>query len=173
MILTGKEIQKQIKRGRIEISDYDEKRVNPNSYNLRLHDRLLVVEDGVLDMKEDTPYKEAIIPESGFMLEPGRLYLGRTMEYTATHDYVPMIEGRSSVGRLGLSIHATAGFGDVGFCGYWTLEISVIQPVIVYPFVDICQIFYVEAKGGRIPYIGKYQKNDAIQTSRMFKELSQ
>ncbi len=161
-----------MKRGTIAIEPFDESRINPNSYNLRLHNRLLLVDSGVLDMKEETRFKEIIIPEDGYMLEPGCLYLGRTMEKTTTTDFVPMIEGRSSVGRLGLSIHATAGFGDIGFSGYWTLEISVIQPVIVYPFVDICQIFYVEARGRRIPYIGKYQANEEIQTSRMYRELT-
>lgn len=171
MILTGPEILRQMKRGRIRIEPFEQDRINPNSYNLRLHDRLLLVDNGVLDMKEETPVREIVIPESGYMLEPGRLYLGRTMEKTTTLDFVPMIEGRSSIGRLGISIHATAGFGDIGFSGYWTLEISVIQPVIVYPFVDICQIFYVEARGGRIPYEGKYQGNAEIQTSRMYTEL--
>ena len=58
-----------------------------------------------------------------------------------------MIEGRSSVGRLGLFVHVTAGFGDVGFCGFWTLEMFAVQPVRVYPGVPICQIFYHEIHG--------------------------
>ena len=171
MILTGPEIVRQMRRGRIEITPYDEKRINPNSYNLRLHSKLLIVDEGVLDMKEKTSFRETEIPEEGFLLEPGHLYLGRTYEKTRTEDFVPMIEGRSSVGRLGISIHATAGFGDIGFNGFWTLEISVIQPVVVYPLVDICQIFYVKAKGKKIPYVGKYQLNEDIQVSGLYKEF--
>jgi len=172
MILTGPEIVKQIHKGNIDIKPFEEKRLNPNSYNLRLHNKLLLINEGVLDMKEKSAYREIEIPETGFLLEPGHLYLGRTFEKTRTDNLVPMIEGRSSIGRLGISIHATAGFGDIGFNGYWTLEISVIQPVVIYPFVDICQIYYVEAKGKRIPYEGKYQRNEDIQVSGIFREFS-
>ena len=104
-------------------------------------------------------------------MNPGRLYLGRTVEYTETKGYVPMIEGRSSIGRLGMFIHVTAGFGDVGFCGYWTLEISCIQPVRIYPGIEICQIFYHEITGDVIEYNGKYQNSKDIQQSLIFKEL--
>ena len=98
-------------------------------------------------MKKPNKTKRLIIPEEGLVLEPGRLYLGRTLEYTKTDKYVPMLEGRSSIGRLGLFIHVTAGFGDVGFSGYWTLEIFCIQPIRVYPFVEICQIYYHTIEG--------------------------
>ena len=98
-----------------------------------MHNELLVYEEKVLDMKKPNKTKRLIIPEEGLVLEPGRLYLGRTLEYTKTDKYVPMLEGRSSIGRLGLFIHVTAGFGDVGFSGYWTLEIFCIQPIRVYP----------------------------------------
>ena len=79
------------------------------------------------------------IPKEGLLLQPGTLYLGRTLEYTETHGMVPMLEGRSSVGRLGLFVHVTAGFGDIGFCGYWTLEMFAVQPVRIYAGVAICQ----------------------------------
>ena len=81
------------------------------------------------------------------MLQPNQLYLGRTVERTETHNLVPMIEGRSSIGRLGLFVHVTAGFGDVGFCGYWTLEMFAVQPVRIYAGVAICQIFYHDIHG--------------------------
>ena len=69
------------------------------------------------------------------MLSPHQLYLARTAERTVTHNLVPQIEGRSSVGRLGLFVHVTAGFGDVGFSGYWTLEMFAVHPVRIYPGV--------------------------------------
>jgi len=122
MILSGLKIAEEVKAGRIYISDFDEKRLNPNSYNLRLSDELLVYDRALLDMKWPNSYTIMQIPEDGMILEPNRIYLGRTMERTRTDCYVPMLEGRSSVGRLGIFIHATAGFGDVGFHGYWTLE---------------------------------------------------
>lgn len=126
----------------IIIEPFDEKRINPNSYNLSLADELLVYDTPVLDMKKPNPVKKLTIPEDGLVLEPNKLYLGRTQEYTRTDYYVPMLEGRSSTGRLGLFIHVSAGFGDIGFAGHWTLEIFCIHPVKIYPNVEVCQIYY-------------------------------
>lgn len=108
MILSGKEILKHMGK-EIIITPFDEKRINPNSYNLSLADELLVYEQDELDMKKPNPTKQIVIPEEGLLLEPNRLYLGRTNEFTKTDRYVPMLEGRSSTGRLGLFIHVTAG----------------------------------------------------------------
>jgi dCTP deaminase len=83
-----------------------------------------------------------------------------------------MIEGRSSIGRLGLFVHVTAGFGDVGFCGYWTLEMFAIQPIRIYPGVPICQIFYHQVAGDIREYCSKYQNNKDIQPSLFYKELN-
>ena len=84
-----------------------------------------------------------------------------------------MIEGRSSIGRLGLFVHVTAGFGDVGFAGYWTLEMFAVQPVKIYPGVSICQIFYHEISGDVEEYkSGKYQNNSGIQPSLLYRELN-
>ena len=108
----------------------------------------------------------------GLTLEPGKLYLGRTDEYTRTDGLVPMLEGRSSIGRLGIFIHVTAGFGDVGFSGYWTLEIFCVQPVTIYPHVEICQIYYHDLLGDYDRYeSGKYQNNTGIQPSLLYREL--
>lgn len=171
MILSGLEIEKNI-GGDIIIDPYDPKRLNPNSYNLSLHNELLVYENHTLDMKVANPAKTIQIPEQGLLLEPNRLYLGRTNEYTKTERFVPMLEGRSSVGRLGIFIHVTAGFGDVGFAGYWTLEIFCIQPVRIYPNVEICQIYYHDIHGDYIPYrSGKYQNNTGIQPSLLYKDF--
>ena len=151
MILSGKEILKR-KDEDIIIEPFNENQINPNSYNLRLHNELMVYENSPLDMKEDNSAKKIIIPEDGLLLESRKLYLGRTIEYTETHNLVPMLEGRSSVGRLGLFVHVTAGFGDVGFKGYWTLEIFCVQPIKIYPSVEICQIFYHSVEGEVDPY---------------------
>ena len=147
MILSGKQIEQEIGK-KIIIEPFDSNRINPNSYNLSLHNELLVYTESVLDMKRPNGTKLLTIPDDGLVLEPGRLYLGRTREYTKTDGYVPMLEGRSSIGRLGLFIHITAGFGDVGFAGYWTLEIFCVQPVRVYAGVEICQIYYHDIADG-------------------------
>lgn len=172
MILSGKKIKEQLGK-EIIIEPYSEKQLNPNSYNLKLHNELLVYDEEVLDMKKENKASEIIIPEEGIVLQPRKLYLGRTMEYTETDKYVPMLEGRSSIGRLGLFIHVTAGFGDVGFKGYWTLEIFCVQPIRIYPGVEICQIYYHDIDGEYDKYSsGKYQNNSGIQTSLLYKDFN-
>ncbi|MFO7849394.1 MAG: dCTP deaminase [Spirochaetia bacterium] len=172
MILSGREIEKRLGSD-IVIDPYNPRQLNPNSYNLRLHDKLLVYAGSELDMKVANTTEDITIPAEGLSLEPGRLYLGRTVEYTETHNAVPMLEGRSSVGRLGLFIHVTAGFGDVGFKGYWTLEIFCVQPITIYPGVEICQIYYHQISADHSEYEnGKYQGNRDIQPSMMYKDFS-
>lgn len=182
MILSGKRILQEIKRGAIDISPFDETKLNPNSYNVRLADELLIYDNGMLDMKKDIPYTRVKIPESGYLLIPGKLYLGRTVERTKTHGFVPMIEGRSSVGRFGVFVHSTAGFGDNGFEGYWTFEISCVQPAVIYPNIEFAQIYFhtlsevdEDGYGHEVEPIkysdGKYQDNHDIQTSMLWKEL--
>jgi len=172
MILSGLEILRQVEAGTIGITPFDPALVNPNSYNLRLHGTLLVYDNPVLDMKRPNPAHEVAIPEDGLLLEPGVLYLGRTLEHTRTDAFVPMLEGRSSLGRLGLYVHVTAGFGDVGFRGYWTLEIHCVQPVRIYAGVQICQIYYHTILGGFVPYkSGKYQDNQGVQASLLYQEF--
>ncbi len=133
---------------------------------------LLVYKNDTLDMKIPNETEKLIIPEEGLLLEPGKLYLGRTNEFTQTNKYVPMLEGRSSTGRLGLFIHVTAGFGDIGFAGYWTLEIFCVQPIRIYPNTEICQIYYHNIDGEYDLYnSGKYQNNNGIQPSLMYKDF--
>lgn len=171
MILSGDEIKTELGK-KIFLEPYNEDQLNPNSYNLKLHDELLVYKDFPLDMKNTNAVDRIQIPETGLVLQPGILYLGRTYEKTITHGYVPMLEGRSSVGRLGMFVHVSAGFGDVGFDGFWTLEILVTHPLRIYPFVEICQIFYHTIKGDTtIQYKSKYQGNTDIQASMMFKDF--
>lgn len=171
MILTGLEIQKNL-GSNIVIEPYNESQLNPNSYNLRLHNELLVYSNPTLDMKTENPTEKVIIPPEGLLLEKDRLYLGRTVEHTRTDKFVPMLEGRSSIGRLGLFIHVTAGFGDVGFNGFWTLEIFCVQPIRIYPDVEICQIYYHTLEGEYEAYkSGKYQNNSGIQPSLLYREF--
>ena len=232
-MLSGLEIKRQIELGNIVISDFDEKRLNPNSYNIRLGNTLKVYKKAVaspdevkgeifkrmepyneevqqitLDMQGETaldekaseerkkrieeltkiqekisnevlrdysldPKKEnetmdITIPENGYILMPGTLYLGETVEYTETTGYVPKIDGRSTTGRLGIVIHLTAGFGDNGFKGKWTLEITVTHPVIVYPNMEIGQLYFEEIQGdSSMKYNGKYQNQQGVQAAKI------
>ena len=172
MILSGKEIKKQVNKGSIVIDPFSDDQINPNSYNLRLHPDLLVYDNDVLDMREKNSASPLAIPENGLLLEPHKLYLGRTVERTSTDKYVPMLEGRSSVGRLGLFIHITAGFGDIGFDGFWTLEIFCVQPIRIYSGLEICQIFYHTIDGDFDLYRSKkYQSNKGVQPSMLYKDF--
>jgi dCTP deaminase len=171
MILSGHEIRRHLGTN-IIIDPFDEANLNPNSYNLTLHDELITYEEVVLDMRKANRVRRLSIPPEGLVLSPNQLYLARTVERTETHNLVPMIEGRSSIGRLGLFVHVTAGFGDVGFCGYWTLEMFAVQPVRIYAGVQICQIIYHQIAGDVTEYqSNKYQHNRDIQPSLLFKEL--
>jgi dCTP deaminase len=171
MILSGQAIRERLGTD-ILIDPFDESQLNPNSYNLALHAELIVYEEVVLDMAKANRVRRIPIPPEGLVLSPNQLYLGRTVERTTTHQLVPQIEGRSSVGRLGLFVDVTAGFGDVGFSGYWTLEIFAVQPVRIYAGVPICQIFYHELTGEVEEYVNKYQHNRDIQPSLLFEELN-
>lgn len=171
MLLSGHEIRRRLGVD-IHIEPFSEAQLNPNSYNLRLHNELLVYDEAQLDMKREHATRSITIPNGGLLLEPQTLYLGRTVEYTRTEKVVPMLEGRSSIGRLGLFVHVTAGFGDVGFAGYWTLEMFCIHPVRIYPNIPVCQIYYHTLEGDYTPYVsGKYQHNRGIQPSLLFKEF--
>ena len=171
MILSGAEIKDRIGSD-IQIDPFNEPQLNSNGYDLTLHNELLVYEEVVLDLKEPNRHRKIEIPPSGLVLSPNQIYLGRTVEHTETQGLVPMVEGRSSLGRLGLFVHATAGFGDAGFKGYWTLEMFAVQPVHIYAGVAICQIFYHDIRGDFTEYASdKYQHNTDIQPSLLFKEL--
>ena len=188
MLLGGKTIIEEVNNGNIMISPFDSNRVGPNSYNLSLDNKLLVygpsvidrltgdgvqpyIPEYIIDMKKDNPTSEIIIPEEGLILEPGIVYLGKTKERTFTEKYVPKLEGRSSTGRLGLLIHVTAGLGDIGFDGYWTLELAVMQRLRIYPGAEVCQVCFETVSDNTIKYNGKYQNNDGIQASRMYRDF--
>lgn len=170
-ILGGKEIVRQMEKGAIKISGFEPKRVNPNSYNLTLNEKLLVYTEDILDMKKNNPTKDIIIPEEGYVLLPGKLYLARVNEFTETLGFVPIVEGRSSVGRLALSVHPSTGFGDNGFRGYFTLELTVTHPLRIYANEEICQIVYHTIEGESDPYKGRYQDSKDVIACRLYKDF--
>ena len=147
MILTDKQILDCMDDGSIVIEPFDINRLGSNSYDVHLGRTLATYVDDVLDARKHNTIQTFEIPDEGFVLVPDTLYLGVTHEYTETHKHVPFLEGKSSVGRLGIDIHATAGKGDVGFCNFWTLEISVKMPVRVYAGMPIGQLIYFEVSG--------------------------
>jgi dCTP deaminase len=147
MILSDAKIRDAMSAGRIVIRPYRDDCLGTNSYDVHLGPYLAVYRTAALDARVANPVKEFRIPPSGFVLVPGQLYLGVTEEYTETHGYVPFLEGKSSLGRLGIDIHSTAGKGDEGFCNYWTLEMSVKLPVRIYAGMPVGQLIYFEISG--------------------------
>lgn len=147
MILSDRKIREALADGSIVIRPYREDCLGTNSYDVHLGPYLAVYREAALDARRANQVQEFRIPPAGFVLIPGQLYLGVTEEYTETHGYVPFLEGKSSVGRLGIDIHSTAGKGDEGFCNYWTLEMSVKLPVRVYAGMPVGQLIYFEISG--------------------------
>ncbi len=147
MILSDLRILEEIANGNIKIVPYDRSCLGSNSYDVHLGKWLAKYRDEVIDARKHNLIDHFEIPDEGFVLQPHVFYLGATLEYTETLAHVPFLEGKSSTGRLGIDIHATAGKGDVGFCGHWTLEISVKQPVRVYKGMPIGQLIYFPVEG--------------------------
>ncbi len=148
MILTDQQIRAEMALGTIVIEPFAADCLGTNSYDVHLGRYLATYRDAVLDARAHNQIDHFEIGPEGFVLRPGELYLGVTEEYTETHAHVPFLEGKSSVGRLGIDIHATAGKGDVGFSNTWTLEISVSKPVRVYAGMPIGQLIYFTVQGG-------------------------
>lgn len=147
MILSDKRILEEIEKGTIKIEPFERDCLGSNSYDVHLGKYLATYKNHELDAKKHNEIEHFEIPEEGIVLMPNTFYLGVTEEYTETHSHVPFLEGKSSTGRLGIDIHATAGKGDVGFCGNWTLEISVKQPVRVYYGMPVGQLIYFPVEG--------------------------
>ncbi|NNV56851.1 dCTP deaminase [Limnovirga soli] len=147
MILSDSRILEEMDKGTIKVVPYNRECLGSNSYDVHLGKWLATYKEHIIDAKKHNQIEHFEIPEEGFVLYPHIFYLGVTEEYTETHAHVPFLEGKSSTGRLGIDIHATAGKGDVGFCGNWTLEISVKQPVKVYKGMPIGQLIYFPVDG--------------------------
>ena len=147
MVFSDKKILQSIETKDIVIEPFRIDCLGTNSYDVHLGKWLATYKSKVLDAKKHNSIVEFEIPTEGYVLKPGMLYLGVTEEYTETHNAVPFLEGKSSTGRLGIDIHATAGKGDVGFCNHWTLEISVALPVRIYAGMPIGQLIYFQVEG--------------------------
>ncbi|MDZ5712423.1 dCTP deaminase [Jeotgalibacillus haloalkalitolerans] len=170
MILSGKEIKKALNKD-IIITPFNESYLNSNSYDLTLNEELLVYKDEMLDMKRNNETKKIVIPDEGYTLLPGKVYLASTNEYTDVRNYIPIIEGRSSVGRLGLFVHISSPYGNIGYKGKWVLELTAVQPLKIYKDVKICQIIFQEINGEYEPYNNKYQDTKDVSSSKLYKEF--
>jgi len=174
MLLTGPEIQRLAEGGigpngeRIVITPFDPKCVGPNSYDVHLGDTIKCYKDNVVTPGQHNPTIELDFVSQGITLYPGELYLASTKEYTETHGLAPKLEGRSSIARCGMMVHLTAGFGDDGFCGHWTLEIVVAKLVVVHAGMRVAQICYQTLYGERKPYQGRYQHQPAQPVESRF-----
>lgn len=172
MILTGPEITAAEVDGRLRITPFDPAQVNPNSYNVRLGPTLLTYKAPVLDAHRSNPTHRIEIGADGYVLKPGQLYLGHTVEQVGSDTFVPLLFGRSSVGRLGLFVEITAPIGDIGFHGQWTLMLSPIRPLRVYAGMKIGQIMFFVAVGPITPYSGKYQAASGPKPSAFWRDVT-
>ncbi|WKX72167.1 dCTP deaminase [Streptomyces sp. XD-27] len=172
MILTGPEITAAAHDGRLTITPFEPEQVNPNSYNVRLGPTLLTYTAAVIDAHQPNPTQVVEIDEHGYVLQPGELYLGHTLEQVGSDTFVPLLFGRSSVGRLGLFVEITAPIGDIGFHGQWTLMLTPIRPLRVYAGMKIGQIMFFVSTGSITLYRGKYQAATGPQPSHYWQDTA-
>lgn len=171
MILTGSEILKNVKSGHITIDPFTEDQLNPNSYNFKLGNKLLIYNDYILDAKKENEVREIEIPEEGLTLAPGTIYLGCTREVIGSEHFVSIIRGRSSIGRLGLFINITADLIDLGSIGQLTLQLNAVQPVTVYAGMKIGQVTFWKVCGDISKYKGRYQNSKGPIPSKMYQDF--
>lgn len=160
MILTGNEITKQVKKGKIQIENFDESRVTTNSYDVALGDELIIYTGKVIDPRKENPYKIVKIPKNGYKLNKGDFVVGHTAEKIGSTKFVPIIHGKSSIARLGLFAHITADLMDTGFYGNATLHLYATLPIKIYKGMLIGQISFWTTKGKISMYkkVGKNKK---------------
>lgn len=188
MILSDRSIREELASGRIEIDPLDESCIQPSSVDLTI-DRFFRVfrnhTTGIIDVKQDMEELTELVeiaddPDAVFMLHPGEFVLGSTAErIKLPTDLVGRLEGKSSLGRLGLLIHSTAGFIDAGWDGHVTLELSNIAtlPITLYPGMKIGQISFLRmTTAADVPYgsasVGsKYQGQRGPTPSRYWENF--
>ncbi len=170
MILTGTEICKQVRNGRITVSPFDENRCTTNSYDLALGRRLVVYREEVLDPRKEPAHETREIPDTGCLLAPGDFVLAETAEQIGSEHYVPLIHAKSGTARLGLFVHVTADLIDLGFVGQSTLQLYATLPVRILPGMLIAQVTFWVPYGEIRLYDGKYQHADGPQISRSYQD---
>lgn len=172
MILTGNKIIEEVKNNKIIIDPFSLEQVNPNSYDFRLGNSIKIYKEKVLDVKKRNETETITIPKEGLLLMPDKLYLGHTLEVMGSNFYVPIIRGRSSIGRIGIFIHITADLIDIGSVNQWTLQMHAVQPVKIYPEMLIGQVTFWTIQGRIKLYEGKYQGSKGPMASQIYKDFS-
>jgi dCTP deaminase len=157
MILTGSQIESGVRKQDIIIRPFRKSQIGPNSYDFRLGNRCCIYTDGVLDAAKKNKTRTLTIPKRGMLLQPDRVYLVNTEEIMGSSRFVPIIRGRSSVGRLGVFIDITADLIDLGSINQWTLQLHAVHPVHIYPGMLIGQVTFWTTFGRRVQYGGKYR----------------
>ncbi|MFG3117898.1 deoxycytidine triphosphate deaminase [Streptomyces sp. NPDC048197] len=173
MILTGPAIAAARAAGEITIDPYDPDRLSPNAYDWRLGDNLRIC-GGDLDAAAPTDSTEIAIPRTGFVLQPGVLYLGITHEKTGSETYAQFLNGNRAIGARGIWVHVSAPLGHQGHAIHWTLEIRTSQPVRVYPRMTFGKLVFLQALGATVSYQQhglKYTASQGIETSRLYEEI--
>jgi dCTP deaminase len=168
MILTGQEILKNIENKKIIVDPFNISQLNPNSYNFTLGNRLMIYNNYILDARKDNDVRELIIPEGGITLAQGTIYLGHTQEVIGSEHFVPIIRGRSSIGRLGLFINITADLIDIGSINQLTLQLNAVQPITIYPGMQIGQVTFWVPCGTIKKYEGRYKGSKGPVASKMY-----
>ncbi len=175
VILSDRDLRTELAAGRIIIEPFDEACVQPSSIDIKVHNLFRVFRNhtaGIIDVKKDmTDLTELVdIPLDGvFILHPGEFVLGSTLERVAVpNDLVARVEGKSSLGRLGLLIHSTAGFIDAGFDGHVTLELANVAnlPITLYPGMKIGQISFMKMTSPAEKPYGSGAKGSKYQGQR-------
>ena len=164
MILTGTEITRQIGLGNITFDPFIEDQINPNSCNYRLGPYLKVFES--TDDDNNHVFRTVQLPEEGYVLRPGTLYLGHTFEVIGSSKYAMSLIGRSSIGRLGLFLQISANLGHTTSCHQWTLELYCVKPIRVYPQMRIGQVSFWTNSGEVLQYQGGYTTHNLPTESR-------
>jgi dCTP deaminase len=173
MILTGREISKQVHAGRIRISGFDEEKCTTNSYDLSLDSRIIRYTSPILDPKVKPEFELMEIPEDGLVLEAGGFILASTKESFGSNHYVPIIHAKSGIARMGLFVHVTADLIDIGSIGNSTLQLYSTLPVKVWPGMLIAQVTFWVPKGEITLYDGKYQGSNGPQPSKTWKDFAE
>lgn len=175
-MLSGKEIKNRMDNSDIIIRPDDNILINPNSVNLTLSKYLGYYKNDILDIRNDNEIGVIDIPDDGILLYPNELYLGVTNEYTETNNLIPMISGRSSLGRIGFHAHCSASMGSIGYKGNWHLSIRCVgpQPLRIYKNMKCCQIYYYTPVGSIIETYNGSMQNISEDTlgSQYFKKLT-
>jgi dCTP deaminase len=163
MILTKQRIKEEVASGEITLEPFRPEQLNPNSYNYRLGHRIAVSDN---PSAGHAAWHRTEIPARGMLLTPGVVYLSVTEEVIGSRRYAMTLIGRSSLARLGLFLTITSDLGHVGSACRWTLELTVVQPLRVYPSMQIGQVAFWICDGPVHVYEGRYQRDTCVNTSR-------